>query len=312
MSDQPPILVLTGTTASGKNSVGVRVAQQLDGEIVSLDSMKVYRGMDIGTDKPSPEHRRGAPHHLVDILDPPESMNLRIFVDLAKKAVDEIRARGRQPLVVGGTALYLNGYLRGVFEGPEADPEFRRALRAEAALRGIGVLHERLREVDVQSAERIHQNDYKRIERALEVWESTGRPISDLQGQWARGPSVPHRLFVLTWERSVLDARIDLRVDAMMQGDFLDEVRGILDGGGFGRESSQALGYKEAAAHLAGEITEVEALDLIKRRTRRFARRQLTWFRKWDQASWIQGEEGDSAEALAARICEDFKSSLSA
>ncbi len=306
MSDEAPILVLTGTTASGKNSVGARLARQLDGEIVSLDSMKVYRGMDIGTAKPSSEHRRAVRHHLIDILDPHDSMNLRRFVDLARAAVDDIRSRGHQPFVVGGTALYLNGYLRGVFEGPDADPDFRRGLRAEVAVTGVAALHERLGAVDPEAAGRIHPNDYKRIERALEVWASTGRPISALQEQWKRGSTVSHRMYVLTWGRSILDARIERRVDGMMTAGFLDEVKAILEKGGFGRESSQALGYKEAVAHLRGEITELEAVDLIKRRTRRFARRQLTWFRKWENARWIEAGEGDSADTLAARILEDL------
>ena len=301
-----PLLVLTGTTASGKNRTGVRLALELEGEIISLDSMKVYRSMDAGTDKPDLGLRRSVPHHLVDILDPNESMNLRRFVDMAHEAREEIRERGRLPLVVGGTALYLNGFLKGVFDGPDADDEFRRGLRAEAAIKGVAELHSRLREVDPESADRIHPNDFKRIERALEVWAITGRPISALQGQWERAPALEHRLYILTWDRAILDRRINERVDAMFREGFVEEVRVIHEGTGFGKESSQALGYKEVVSCLAGEITECEAIDLIKRRTRRFARRQLTWFRRWDHAEWIEGREGDAIEDLADRIRRDY------
>ncbi|MAG56374.1 MAG: tRNA (adenosine(37)-N6)-dimethylallyltransferase MiaA [Planctomycetes bacterium] len=302
-----PLLVLTGTTASGKNRAGVRLAQACEGEIISLDSMKVYRGMDLGTDKPAPADRAAVPHHLVDILEPRESMNLRRFVDLAHESAAGIRERGRLPLVVGGTALYLNGFLRGVLEGPESDPEFRRGLRAEASIKGVPALHARLQGVDPESAARIHPNDYKRVERALEVFGITGKPISALQGQWEQAPALDYRLYVLTWDRGVLDDRIKRRVDLMMTGGFLDEVRTILDGSGFGQESSQALGYKEAVAHLRGEITIGEATDLIKRRTRRFARRQLTWFRKWTDAHWIEGREGEGSDELAARVLDDYR-----
>jgi tRNA dimethylallyltransferase len=303
-----PILLLTGTTASGKNRVGISLAKALGGEIISLDSMKVYRGMDVGTDKPTREDRTLVPHHLVDIADPWESMNLRRFVDLAHRVRAEIESRGRVPLIVGGTALYLNGFLRGVLEGPEANNAVREGLRAEAAVRGVAALHVRLQGVDPEAAERIHPNDYKRIERALEVFAITGHPISRLQGQWDRPVTSPHCLYVLTWPRTVLDARINDRVDAMMSMGFIDEVRSILSGGGLGRESSQALGYREVVSHLEGAITAREAVDLIKRRTRRFARRQLTWFRKWEDARWIKAREGDTQESLTERILADYRS----
>jgi len=309
-SSEQPILVLTGTTASGKNRVGAHVAMKLRGEIISLDSMKVYRGMDVGTDKPSADLMRSVPHHLVDILDPLDGMNLSRFVNLAHDAVKDIRARGYLPVAVGGTALYLTGFLRGVFDGPEADMDFRRGLRAEAAVLGVPALHARLMKVDPVAGGRIHPNDYKRLERALEVYALTGRPISELQGQWSRPPRVDYRLFILTWDRGVLDRRIEERVDRMFAGGFVDEVKRILDGGGFGRESSQALGYREVVAHLKGEITLAEAIEMVKRATRRFARRQLTWFRRMDDAHWIHAEEGQSVTDLASRVIDEYLVSL--
>lgn len=305
-----PLLVLTGTTASGKNRVGVTLAEALGGEIISLDSMKVYREMSVGTDKPDLELRRRIPHHMVDILDPQDGMNLHRYVEVAHQARQDVRDRGALPIVVGGTALYLNGFLRGVFVGPEADPNFRRGLRAEAQVLGVSALHKRLESVDPSAATRIHPNDYKRVERALEVYALTGRPISALQDQWSRPPSGPYRLFILTWPRDVLDDRINRRVDAMFERGFLDEVQRVLDNGGFGRESSQALGYREAIQHLDGEITLREAQDLAKRRTRRFARRQLTWFRRMDEGTWIEGSPEDTPETLAARVRSAYLRSI--
>ena len=309
-SSQRPVLVLSGTTASGKNRVGVRVAQELGGEILSLDSMKVYRGMDMGTDKPSVELRAQVPHHLVDILDPLEGMNLSRFVTMAEEADRSIREAGALPVAVGGTALYLTGFLRGVLNGPEADHDFRRGLRAEASVLGVASLHERLQKFDPAAAARIHPNDYKRLERAFEVFALTGRPISDLQGQWSQPPKRDYRLFLLTWDREVLDRRIETRVDAMFRDGFLDEVRWIIDNGGFGRESSQALGYREAVAHINDEVTEAEAIVLIKRATRRFSRRQMTWFRRMEDAHWIHAQEGDSTVDLSDRIVGLYQESI--
>ncbi len=302
---ETPLLVLTGTTASWKDRVGALVAEEISGEIVTLDSMKVYRGMDLGTDKPTAAERRGVPHHLLDILDPRESMNLRRYVDLATEAVAGIRARGRRPLVVGGTALYLQGFLYGVFEGPDADPAFRAALRAEAAAAGTASLHARLASVDPVAARRIHANDYKRIERALEVVARTGRPITELQREWSAEPGVAHRLYVLTWDRAILDRRIDERVVRMFEQGLVEEVRRLEEAGGFGPQSSEALGYREVVEHLRGDHTLAETICLVQQRTRRFARRQLTWYRRMPSARWIVATPGTSAEELARRIITD-------
>ena len=308
--DTRPLLILSGTTASGKNACGVLLAEALGAEVISLDSMKVYRGMDVGTDKPSQESRSRVPHHLVDILDPLEDMNLSSYVEKAHQAATSIRERDKLPLVVGGTALYLRGFLKGVLSGPVADLGFRSALRAEAELVGSPVLHERLARVDPEAATRIHPNDYKRIERALEVFSQTGQPISALQGQWQAGSSLPHRLFILVWPREVMDRRIDERVDAMFAGAFQEEVRELRARGGLGRSASQALGYRQVLALLDSEISLSEAIESTKRGTRRFARRQLTWFRKMEGAAWIHAEEGDEPPGLADKILAAYQEAL--
>lgn len=302
-----PLLVLTGTTASGKTKASLFLAERLRGEVISLDSMKIYRKMDIGTDKPTAAAWARVPHHLIDIVDPADSMNLSIFCRHADAAVELVRSRSALPIVVGGTALYLQGFLYGIFEGPAADLEFRENTRTEAKTLGIGALHERLKVVDPLAASKIHPNDLKRIERALEVFKKTGKPISSLQSQWGGAPRHAHRTYVLTWARAVLDRRINDRVDQMFQDGLVDEVRCIREGAGFGPQSSQALGYKEVLEHLDGRLGLDEAKDLVKTRTRRFARRQLTWFRRMKDAVWIVGTPEDDAEKLADSIVKDFE-----
>jgi tRNA dimethylallyltransferase len=298
MSVEAPVLIVTGTTASGKGDVAASLAARLGGEVISLDSMKVYRGLDIGTSKPTQAERREVPHHLVDVLDPKESMNLARFVELAHAVRREIEERGRVPVVVGGTMMYLHGFLNGVFSAPVADLDFRAALRAQAASAGTPSLHARLREVDPLAAARIHENDYKRIERALEVHALTGETISRLQKEGTRATPFARQVHVLTFRRDVLKARIDARVVAMFEAGFVDEVRRILEGGGFGRESAEALGYREVVAHLEGRRSLEETVALIQTKTRLFARRQMTWLRKLDAASRL--ELGSAADLAAA------------
>jgi tRNA dimethylallyltransferase len=307
MTGADTVLIVTGTTASGKGDVAASLAARLGGEILSLDSMKVYRGLDVGTSKPTEAERRGVPHHLVDVIDPRESMNLARFVDLAIAARGEIASRGRVPVAVGGTMMYLHGFLNGVFAGPPSDPDLRASLRGEAAAAGVPALHRRLAAVDPLAASRIHENDYKRIERALEVHALTGQPISLLQKESTHKPPFPAQVHVLTFRRTVLDARIDARVVAMFEAGFVEEVKRILDGGGFGRESGEALGYREVVEHLRGERSLGETVELIQRRTRRFARRQLTWLRRLEAATRHELESSEQIPAAEDRIVACFE-----
>jgi tRNA dimethylallyltransferase len=307
MTVDSTVLIITGTTASGKGDLGASLAAHLGGEVLSLDSMKVYRGMDIGTSKPTEAERRGVPHHLIDLIDARESMNLARFVELADACRREVDARGRVPVAVGGTMMYLHGFLNGVFSGPVADHSFRETLRAEAKAAGVPALHERLAGVDPVAAARIHPNDYKRVERALEVHAVTGRPISRLQQDGTRAPRFPRQVHVVTFRRDVLDARIDARVVAMFDAGFVAEVRKILDAGGLGRESGEALGYREVVDHLQGRATLAETVALIQKRTRRFARRQLTWLRKLEAASWSELASADLFPATEEAILNAYQ-----
>ena len=295
---------LTGPTAAGKSAVGLQLAERLNGEIISLDSMALYRGMDIGTAKPSAAERATTTHHLIDVIEPSQAYSLADYVDAAAATVDEILARGRRPIFVGGTPLYLKALLRGMFAGPAADWAFRDALAAEATAHGESWLHERLTAVDPLAASRLHPQDAKRLIRALEVYEKTGQPISALQQQFDQAlPREQARVFVLDWPREELYRRINARVDRMFADGLVDEVQGLLASGiEFSHTAAQALGYREVLAYLAGECTLEFAQERVQARTRAFARRQLTWFRSLSECRFVPVSEEDRPAAIAASI----------
>ena len=295
---------LTGPTASGKTAVGVELARRLGAEIVSLDSMTLYRGMDIGTAKPTPEQRRSVPHHLIDILDPHQQYSVAQYIDAADHCIQQIRGRGREVLFVGGTPLYLKGLLRGIFHGPSADWELRRQLQEEAQRHGAESLHRRLAEVDPAAAARLHPNDERRLIRALEVYHQSGRRISDLQQQFQTGrPAEASRVFVLDWPKTELCARIDRRVDAMFTAGLVDEVRRLLSlPQPLSRTARQAVGYREVIAHLAGKCNLAETIELVKCHTRQLAKRQRTWFRSLEDCRFVPVSEPVDAAELARAI----------
>ncbi|MGD9648252.1 MAG: tRNA (adenosine(37)-N6)-dimethylallyltransferase MiaA, partial [Pirellulales bacterium] len=307
----------------------LELAERLHAEIISLDSMAVYRGLDIGTAKPTVAERGRVPHHLIDICNPAEAFSVAQYRDAARRAVDDIRSRGRQVLFVGGTPMYLKALLRGLFDGPPADWELRKQLLAEAEQQGPRTLYERLAAIDPRAASRLHENDTRRVVRALEVFQSTGRSIVDWQTQW--DASVPHveavasgqvdaatveraqqtdesraaasRVFVLSWPREVLYTRIDARVQAMFASGLVDEVRALLaTGQELGRTARQALGYREVLEHLEGQRDLPATIELVARRTRNFAKRQLTWFRSFPECHWVDLDESRDVVAVAAAI----------
>lgn len=277
-------LVLTGPTGSGKTRLGIELAHRLDAEIISMDSMALYRGMDIGTAKPTPEERAAIPHHLVDVREPWESGSVAWWLEQAKNCAREIESRGKRVLFVGGTPLYLKALIAGLFEGPPGDDALRQRLTAEAEAGGLAILHRRLAEVDPASALRIHPNDLRRTVRALEVYELTGTPMSAWQTQWTTAPPPsPDATPAVLWldlPRAMLYDRINRRVVEMFAAGFVEEVRRLRSGErGLSLEASKALGYAEVGELLNGRITCEEAIDLIQTRSRNFAKRQLTWFR---------------------------------
>jgi tRNA dimethylallyltransferase len=295
---------LTGATASGKTQVGMELARLLNAEIVALDSMTIYREMDIGTAKPSLQDRSRVPHHLIDIVNPDEEYSLAAYVEDVAGVVREIRGRGRQPLFVGGTPLYLKSLLRGIFRGPPADWGFRQAIRAEIDELGVQPLYERLQMVDPLSAAKLPPNDVRRIVRALEVYKLTGQPISHWQSQFEEGVEASKcRVFVLRWPRPELHERINRRVEQMFGGGLLEEVRALREKyGGLSRTAAQAVGYLEVLEHLEHKTTLDRVRSRVAGRTRQFAKRQETWFRGLSECRFIECR----TELEAPRIAEEI------
>ena len=280
------------------------VAARAPGEIVVADSMQVYRGMDVGTGKPSLADRRAVPHHLLDLCDPAQVFSAFDFARRARDVVDEVHARGRLPILVGGTGLYLRAFLKGQLSGGAGDPAIRARLRAEAAARGSATLHDRLHQVDPDSAAGIRPGDLFRIVRALELWELTGRPASTIRpGLWDPPRVAVSAFVVLTRERQELFRLIDLRAERMWQEGLLAEVRRLLDMGyAADLRPLQSLGYRQALAVIRGEVGEAEALAEMQRATRNYAKRQVTWFRRESVAEWITVRGADWVEPLATAL----------
>jgi tRNA dimethylallyltransferase len=297
---------LTGATASGKTNTSLQLAKLLDAEIISLDSMAIYRGMDIGTAKPSDEVRDQVPHHLVDIRDPNETFSTSQYRESAIEKIEDIQSRGKKVLFVGGTALYLKALLRGMFEGPPADWEFRKRIENEIEESGGEFLHERLQMVDPVAAHNIHPNDHRRIIRALEVFTTTGKPISHWQMEFDDPtPAEQCKVFAIRHPREVLHERIEERVKAMFEAGLIEEVRGLLEKHQqLSHTAAQAVGYREVIEHFGGKHTEEETRELVLIRTRRFARHQETWFRNLSECRWVDLEDGVEPEAVAKRIFE--------
>jgi tRNA dimethylallyltransferase len=280
-------LVVLGPTASGKSDLAMRLARAHRAEILSVDSMQVYRGMDVGTAKPTPAERAEVRHHLIDLVEPTEEFTVARFVELADAAVADARARGVPLIATGGTPLYYKALFEGLFEGPPADEELRARLREQ----GGEAMHRRLSEVDPEAAARIHANDTKRLVRALEVYELTGRPISSFQTEWTTQALRHEATWVgLSWDKDAINRRINARVRAMIAAGWVDETRALLDRfGDLGKTAGEATGYAELIAHVRGRMSLGDAVEHIKIGTRQLARRQMKWFRRWPQVRWTDG-----------------------
>ena len=304
----PPRTVLVmGPTAGGKTALSVELALRMPGggECVGADSMQVYRGMDIGTAKPSAEERRGVPHHMIDVADPHGgAYTVADWLDGAREAIAAIHARGRHAIVVGGTNLYVKSLVEGMFEGPPGDPDVRARLEALPT----EMLRRDLEHHDPVAASRIHPNDRRRTVRALEVWQLTGRRISDMQRQWKDAPrALPAGMHLvgLEWPVDLINERINRRVHAMVAGGLEQEVMRLLAKGPLNRQAIEAVGYREVLRHFAHEIPIEQAEEDIKVRTRQYARQQRTWLRRFKAipgAIWVDGPRTSTAEAASAVI----------
>ncbi len=302
------LLIVCGPTASGKTAVAVEICREIGGEVVSADSMQIYRGMDIGTAKPTEEEKRGVPHHLLDIIDPGETYSVAAYREKAVEAIEDIFARGKIPVVCGGTGLYIDALTRPMGFSAQGDESIRRRLE-EIAEQGGGRdrLHDMLREVDPESADRLHVNDVRRVVRALEVHQLTGRTLTEQRSlDRAREGAYRGRHYGLSWPREALYHRIDRRVLEMVQAGLTNEVEALLKGGlGAGATAMQGIGYKEIARALTGECALDEAVSRIQQATRNYAKRQLTWFRRDERVKWIEAA-GRSARDISREIlkCE--------
>ena len=306
-----PLIVIVGPTSVGKSSLALALAERVGGEIVAADSMHVYRGLDIGTAKPVPEERRRIPHHLLDLVEPDQPFTAADYTRLALAAIAGIRGRGRSPILVGGTGLYLRSLFRGLFDGPAEETFIREALRDEAARVGATALYRRLAALDPEAAAAIHPNDLFRIVRALEVLDVTGRPISALRAEARRNHRPvpgPVLWFGLERDRQELYRRIEARVEEMLVRGFSEEVRGLLDRGySPALKALRAIGYRHMIGYLTGQSTLDRAVACLKRDTRCYAKRQLTWFRHQEGIEWHHVEGPAFPERALGSIVERYE-----
>jgi tRNA dimethylallyltransferase len=296
-------IFLAGPTAVGKSAVALALAAQLGGEIISVDSMQVYRGLDIGTAKPSAAERARVPHHLVDVAELTEAFDAAKFVMLAQQTVTEIQSRGRVPIFCGGTGLYFKAFLDGLGEAPPSDAKLRGEL--EATL--LGELLRELEQRDGVTFARIDRNNPRRVVRAVEVIRLTGKPFSEQRAEWKSPVPSPASevIFALTRQPADLHARINARVDKMFAAGLLDETRRLLEQGlEQNKTALQAIGYRQVVEHLRGESSLSDTIELVKIKTRQFAKRQLTWFRKHANAQWVELKPGDSVMDVCQRLSE--------
>ncbi|MBR5152408.1 MAG: tRNA (adenosine(37)-N6)-dimethylallyltransferase MiaA [Clostridia bacterium] len=286
---KPKIFCVVGPTASGKTAFAIALAEKMQGEVVSCDSMQIYRGMDIGTAKPTKEEMRGIPHHMLDIVSPEENFSVADFVAGATQVIEEILSRGKMPILCGGTGLYVDSILNGISFSEEArDDAYRQELKALADAEGVEAVHRILMQADPDAAAEIHPNNVKRVIRALEIIKTSGKTKAEFDRDARKESPYDATVYGMYLEREKLYRRIDLRVDMMMQQGLLDEVKELLNQGiSMQATAMQAIGYKEFSAYLQGECTLEDAVETVKRESRRYAKRQMTWFRRNPDILWI-------------------------
>ena len=292
-ANKPKVIIICGPTGVGKTAVGIQLAEKLDGEIISADSMQIYRYMDIGTAKPTADEQSRIPHHMIDIVDPDENFDAVRFAEMARDKVMQLHQRGVMPLVVGGTGLYIKALLQGLFQSNPVDPKTRERLMKEAVENGSGILYDRLKRVDPDTADRLHPNDSHRIIRALETIESTGRSISEHQQAHGFADEPFNALKIcLQIDRQKLYERIDKRVDMMIEEGLVDEVKKLLAMSySADLKSMQSIGYRHMVEFLAEQLSWDECVRTLKRDTRRFAKRQFTWFGADQKIQWYEPDQ---------------------
>lgn len=303
-----PVIILVGPTASGKTGLAIELAKLINGSIVSADSMQIYRHMNIGTAKPDAAEMSGIRHYMIDEVNPDDSFSVAKYRELALKYISQIAEDGKHPIVAGGTGLYINSLLYNInFSETICDEELREALKAEANEKGNRYLYEKLLAIDPEAAAKIHENDIKRIIRAIEVYTHTNKPISlHAKLSTLEPPPYNYIVFGLRWDRSKLYERIEKRIDIMLQRGLVDEVKGLMKMGyDKGTTAMQGIGYKEILSYLKGECTLEETIYILKRDTRHYAKRQITWFRRLEKIFWLDVDENTNFEELAEKIIQE-------
>ena len=306
------MVLILGVTGSGKGRLAFELAAKLGAEIISIDSMKVYRRMNIGTAKPPVQARREVRYHLIDLLEPSESFSVGAFLNLALEAIEQTKTRKKPIVAVGGTALYIKVLLYGLFDGPGTDEEIRDELRARQGTEGLAVLHHELARVDPDAAQRINPNDAKRIIRAMEVYHLTGKPISSLQRQFnAASPMYDWTIIGLRRDKTDSSSRINRRVKTMIEAGLVDEVRALLaENRPLSMQARCAIGYAEIIDHLAGKMSLDQAVELIKKNTRHLAKSQRTWFRTFKSVNWLDITPDEPLDRILARTEQLLNSQL--
>jgi tRNA dimethylallyltransferase len=316
MENKIPLVAIVGPTATGKTEAAIQTALSMNGEIISADSMQIYKYMDIGTAKPSREEMRGIPHHMMDCIDPAEEFSVARYQTMAKHTIKEVHKKGKLPILVGGTGLYVNSIVYPMaFTEAQVDNEYRKQLQQMAEEKGNIAVYRILQESDPLTAEKLHPNDIRRVIRALEVKHLTGREMSDFRQDFSE-PDLMYDLIMIgmTMDRQRLYRRINSRVDIMLEKGLLDEVKWLLEMG-YSKDltSMQGLGYKELIRYLEGDISLEEAVEILKRDTRRYAKRQLTWFRRESRIEWLnldQIEPGKEIQWIISHIEKNLSSSM--
>lgn len=289
---RPKVVVIVGPTASGKTAVSIELAKKINGEIISADSMQIYKYMDIGTAKPTLDERQGIKHYMLDVVMPDETFNVAKYKKMAEEAIEEILKKGKVPIIVGGTGLYVNTLVDGIeFADVPGDEEYKNELIEKAYREGAMSIYKELEKVDSESAKKIDPNNIRRVARALEIYKVTGKTKTQLDIESRKEVKYDYRLFGMEWDRETLYNRIDLRVDKMIEAGLINEVRNVTEKFKISNTAVQGLGYKEVIEYLNGNISYEEMIEKLKLETRHYAKRQLTWFRRDKRIKWIKPDE---------------------
>ena len=300
-NQKPKVIVIVGPTASGKTSTSIEVAKRLNGEIVSADSMQIYKEMDIGTAKPTIEERAGIKHYMLDVVSPDEEFNVSKYKIMAEDAIEEILKNGKTPIIVGGTGLYVNSLIDSIeFIDVKEDIEYRNECLEKAEKYGPQFLHDELRKIDEEAAEKIDVNNVRRVIRALEVFKVTGKTKTELDKESIKEPKYDYLVYGIDWDRAILYERIEKRVDIMLNDGLIEEVKDLMNKYNFSKTAIQGLGYKEVVEYLENSISYEEMVEKLKMETRRYAKRQLTWFRRDKRITWCKIDE------IVNKILQDY------